>query len=443
MAREQFDKEIQFLRMLAMTGGAYSRQQYAERLGISVHTFDKTLQRLKSISGSSPLTGSDKDKQAFTATFRYNYYDVIDPLLLLLFQGKSMKLTESRRLVMLLESLQKHPQTVTDLLDCCSDGLVDSDTPPDEKTIRADLRYLETTGVIRRVDAKRPYRYRLQNELTSLTTEQLLEIFAFVDIMASTQLPSVHGYLLRDSLKKLLIRQGINTEVLDAFLYKYHYYSRILDEAHVFSLIETMRQRRLIQFLYFTPKSPHSYSANQTNPLFQREHKGREKTVLPLQIIYDHQFGRWYLLAHQSRLGIVKFRLEGITRLTEAGAVSESEYAQHRERLMTRIENSWLIDTGPTVRVRARFFHPGAGIPSFVKERVQLQGQWGTIIEETGGSSFLYEIDVNDTTEIKPWLRSFGSSCEVLEPPKLRQEMIEDWKEIAASYESVRENHQS
>ncbi len=65
-----------------------------------------------------------------------------------------------------------------------------------------------------------------------------------------------------------------------------------------------------------------------------------------------------------------------------------------------------------------------------------LQGQWGIIEEETA-ESFVYEIEVNGTVEIKPWIRSFGSSCEVLEPIKLRQEMIAEWKEIKAYYESV------
>lgn len=50
---------------------------------------------------------------------------------------------------------------------------------------------------------------------------------------------------------------------------------------------------------------------------------------------------------------------------------------------------------------------------------------------------FIYEITVNGTTEIKPWLRSFGSSCEVLEPVSLRRQMIDEWKEIQAYYESV------
>lgn len=51
--------------------------------------------------------------------------------------------------------------------------------------------------------------------------------------------------------------------------------------------------------------------------------------------------------------------------------------------------------------------------------------------------SFIYEIIVNGVTEIKPWLRSFGSSCEVLEPASFRREIIAEWKEIQAYYESV------
>ncbi|MFS0727253.1 WYL domain-containing protein [Paenibacillus sp. 1P07SE] len=441
MAREQFDKEIQFLRMLAMTGGSYSRQQYAQRLGISVHTFDKMLQRLKTIAGSVWSQQSSQENSAFTATFRYSYYDTTDPLLLLLFQAKSVKATESRRLAVLLEALRHQPQTALELLDCCSERMSGT-ALPDEKTIRSDLRYLEASGVISRLGGQRPYRYRLKNELAALPGDQLLELYDYVDLMASTRLPSVHGYLLRDSLKKLLLRSESGVPELDVTLYKYHYYSRILDEAHVFGLIAAMRRRCRIRFLYFSPKSKHSYSASQTNPRFQREPSGREKLVLPLQVVYDHQFGRWYLLAHQTSVGIVKFRLEGMTQLTEAEVVPEAEYAQHRQRLLERIRHSWLIDTGKTVRVKARFYHPGPGIPSFVKERVELQGQWGELTEEAGGESFRYEIDVNDTTEIKPWLRSFGSSCEVLEPLRLREEMIAEWKEIAASYEPVRENHQ-
>lgn len=83
-----------------------------------------------------------------------------------------------------------------------------------------------------------------------------------------------------------------------------------------------------------------------------------------------------------------------------------------------------------------KVFNPGPSEPNFVKERVLLQGQWGRIVSEDE-EAFIYEITVNGTTEIKPWLRSFGSSCEVLEPRYFRREMIAEWKEIRAYYESV------
>ncbi|MNI10967.1 hypothetical protein D3C73_640960 [compost metagenome] len=95
-----------------------------------------------------------------------------------------------------------------------------------------------------------------------------------------------------------------------------------------------------------------------------------------------------------------------------------------------------MIDTGRPITVRARFFNPGPSERNFVKERVLLQGQWGRITTEEE-ASFIYEIVVNGTTEIKPWLRSFGSSCEVLEPHLFRQEMIAEWKEIQSYYESI------
>ncbi|MNI20870.1 hypothetical protein D3C73_743680 [compost metagenome] len=69
-------------------------------------------------------------------------------------------------------------------------------------------------------------------------------------------------------------------------------------------------------------------------------------------------------------------------------------------------------------------------------KRVMLQGQWGQIVAEDE-HTFIYEITVNGTTEIKPWLRSFGSSCEILEPVRFRREMIAEWKEIQGYYESV------
>ncbi|WP_438447044.1 helix-turn-helix transcriptional regulator [Gorillibacterium sp. sgz5001074] len=436
MARESFDKEIQFLRMLVLTSGAYNRQQFAKRLGISVHTFDKTLRRLKDIVSTMYQQLPQDQGIEFAEAIRFNYYESTDPMLLLLFRAKSLKVSESERLSLLLAALNERECTAMDLIDLCCKSLP-SDAPlPDEKTIRSDLKYLEEVGVIRKASSTRPYRYRMENDLVrELTDDELHDLYDFVDVMANTQVPSVQGYLLRDGLKKHLLRTRTDRQAVEPFLYKYHYYSRILDEAHLFTLLHAIRHRRKVHFLYFSPKADKSYASQNTNPLFERETEGRTEQTLPLKIVYDHQYGRWYLLSH-GREGIRKYRMEGMTQIEEGEEVSEEFIQERTHTLEEKIRYSWLIDTGDPVTVRARFYSPEKPERNFVKERVLLQGQWGQIVSEDE-HSFIYEITVNGTTEIKPWLRSFGSSCEILEPIRFRREMIAEWKEIQAYYEPV------
>ncbi|OBZ15178.1 YafY family protein [Bacillus sp. FJAT-26390] len=437
MARESFDKEIQFLRMLVLTSGAYNRQQYADRLGISIHTFDKTIKRLKEIVNAVHQQLPEEQSKEFAETIRYSYLESSDPMLLFLFRAKSLKETESQRFSLLLAAMHEKPLTAMELLDLCCGSMPAELSLPDEKTIRGDLKYLEQVGVIKKEPGTRPFRYRIYNDFVrELSYDELLDLYDFIDIMANTQVPSVQGYLLRDGLKKHIARGQAEYNQIDPFLYKYHYYSRILDEAHLFTLLGAIRNRRSISFLYFSPKKETSYAAKNTNPLFERDTEGMQETTLPLKVVYDHQYGRWYLLGNHARHGIKKYRLEGITQISEEESVAEAFYEAKKTELEQRTAHSWLIDTGKPVTVRVRFFHPGHGIHNFVRERVLLQGQWGAIVEESD-DSFVYEIEVNGTIEIKPWIRSFGSSCEVLAPMRLRQEMIAEWKEIKAYYESV------
>lgn len=436
MAKESFDKEIQFLRLLVLTSGAFNRQQFAGRLGISVHTFDKTIRRLKEIASSVHPQASGEHEPPLADALRYSYFDSSDPMLLFLFRAKSVKESESERISLLLGAMNERAMTAMELLDLCCNGLSPDLPLPDEKTIRSDLKYLEAVGVIEREAGPRPYRFRIRNDLArSLTDDELVDLYDFVDVMANTQIPSVQGYLLRDGLKKQLLRQQDAPLAVEPFLYKYHYYSRILDEAHLFTLLHAIRGRRKAKFVYFSPKSEQSYASRNTNPLFEKEQRGKTVLTLPLKIVYDHQYGRWYLLAH-GREGLRKYRMEGMTQIEEGEAVPEDRFQAKTKELLDSIRHSWLIDTGPPVTVRVRFYKPGGSEPDFIQERVRLQGQWGRIVSEDA-YTFLYEITVNGTTEIKPWLRSFGSSCEVLEPLRLRREMIAEWKEIQAYYASV------
>lgn len=439
MARESFDKEVQFLRLLALAGGAYNRQQFATRLGISVHTYDKTLRYLKDMRTSlQPLSVNPESDLA--EGLRYNHYESADPLLLFLFRAKSLKESESVRLSLTITLLQERELTANELLDACSESMPAGFPCPDEKTIRGDLKYLEAAGVIRRCEGGRPYRYRAANDLIDrLGDDELLDLYDYVDVMANTQVPAVQGYLLRETLKKALAKRGFAPEVSDIHLYKYHYHSRILDEAHLHTIFQAIRERRRLHFLYLSPKKGKNYASKNTNPLFERESEGSEEKTLPLLVIYDHQYGRWYLIGHHAKLGMMKYRMEGITQLEAGEAAEEAVFSARLDRAREQLERSWVTDTLRPVKVVARFYNPDRAGANFIRERVEAQGQWGTVREESE-STFLFEITVNGIYEIKPWLRSFGSSCEVLEPVWLRKELIAEWEEIQGYYESVREN---
>ncbi|WPP39647.1 WYL domain-containing protein [Paenibacillus hunanensis] len=431
MAKESFDKEIQFLRLLALTGDAFDRQQFAGRLGISVHTFDKTIRRLKELNGENDLT----------ELFGYRYTDSAEPVLMFLFRAKSMKESESRRLPILLTALQQQAHTASELLELCDEQLADyAPAPPDEKTIRSDLRYLEEIGVVRREPGGRPYRYRLNHDLIEqLSVDELLDVYEFVDVMAHTRIPSVQGYLLRDNLK-IALRAAISETdwddaLLEPFCYRYHYEARILDEAHLSALLSMVEQQRYVSFQYYSPSRKRTYGARSTNPLFSSGQEQLRKRVLPARIIYDHQYGRWYLLGTLEGGRIVKFRMDGIVDIAGEEVVESTLFQERRARVDSKIRYSWLVDTGDVVKVKARFFKPDTQY-DFIRERVAMQGQWGSITEEDE-TSFIFEIEVNGWVEIRPWLRSFGSSCEVLEPVGLRNSLIEEWKELAGYYESI------
>lgn len=47
----------------------------------------------------------------------------------------------------------------------------------------------------------------------------------------------------------------------------------------------------------------------------------------------------------------------------------------------------------------------------------------------------LLHMDVADTTDLEPWIRGWGASCEVLEPPELRQKLRVEVQKLMALYD--------
>jgi predicted DNA-binding transcriptional regulator YafY len=95
------------------------------------------------------------------------------------------------------------------------------------------------------------------------------------------------------------------------------------------------------------------------------------------------------------------------------------------------LHNSWSIYYGEeTVQVILRF-HPE------VARRIQ-ETNWHPsqqlAWDEDQKDYILVSIDVADTTDLKPWIRTWGANCEVLAPAELRDEMTGEARRLAHLY---------
>jgi len=95
------------------------------------------------------------------------------------------------------------------------------------------------------------------------------------------------------------------------------------------------------------------------------------------------------------------------------------------------LQNAWSIMIGETTeRVELRFRDEK------IKRRV-LETNWHPSqdykVEEDG--SLLWWVDVADTTDMKPWIRGWGSKVEVVKPDHLRQHLIHTTRQLSEMYD--------
>ena len=97
---------------------------------------------------------------------------------------------------------------------------------------------------------------------------------------------------------------------------------------------------------------------------------------------------------------------------------------------------------GPELLRRAWGVMYGEGEPvhlklcfsQFVSKRVR-ETRWHVTqrLTETA-EGLVWEAEIGDVTEIRPWIRGWGADCEVLEPVELRREMMTEARRLARVY---------
>lgn len=136
-----------------------------------------------------------------------------------------------------------------------------------------------------------------------------------------------------------------------------------------------------------------------------------------------------YVIGHSSVSG--QLRTLKLERILTAKLTREEYMIPADFHGLELLRNSWSIYHGEeTIKVVLRF-HPE------VTRRVQ-ESNWHPsqqlIWDQTLPGHILLSLEIADTTDVKPWIRSWGAHCEVIEPAELRSEMTGEARRLARLY---------
>ncbi len=134
-----------------------------------------------------------------------------------------------------------------------------------------------------------------------------------------------------------------------------------------------------------------------------------------------------YFIGHSDPPGGVRtYKLERIRQaeLTDETFVIPTDFDGQ-----AMISRAWgvMAGEGDPTHVRLRF-------SLYVTRRVR-ETRWhiSEVVTETD-EGLIWEADIGDITEIRPWIRGWGSDCEVLEPISLREEMQAEVRRLTRLY---------
>ncbi len=143
----------------------------------------------------------------------------------------------------------------------------------------------------------------------------------------------------------------------------------------------------------------------------------------------EHVFSCYVIGLDHSHGEVRSFKIKRIKRIE----ITEEKYSiPARFDVFKRWEDSWSLLTvvdAPPLLVKLKF---SKNIAFMIKEAVWHLSQE---IQDTPDGGCILSVRVNDLSEIKLWIRTWGPEVEVLEPESLRLEVVRDAKKVCDAYQ--------
>lgn len=242
----------------------------------------------------------------------------------------------------------------------------------DQSTIRKKLQEYEQLGLLQsEMKGRKKVYMRAKDEIDIDPYADSIHFFSEISPLG------VLGSTLLDMIKEECIPIG----------FKHHYIVHALESEIVYELLEAIHQHQQIEII--------SYTGQNT-----------KNTLIPLKLLVSVQGGRRYLAAYNIKMHrMISVRLDNIKTISILEICNE--YDKYQSQLNKMFQHTW----GVSFKDGRNTEHLEMTLEilpyeQYILDRIEREGRTGKLTQ-ISDTVYQYSIDIYDSLEILPWVRTF------------------------------------
>lgn len=274
----------------------------------------------------------------------------------------------------------------------------------DVQTVRGKCREYEAQGILRSEKQGRTLLYSLSTEALPPALYDAVAFFS-----EAAPLGEIGSFLL----------EGADVPN-DTFRFKHHFIVHTLEDDILLELLQAMREKRQVRMVNFSQRSKMEYPCTGT----------------PLKIFSSAVTGRRYVC-----LWLDGYRRNFVTRRLDYVASVEllapdAQYDEKHAALENALPQVWGVSFSD---LRQEQLYMKLWIDEetegYVLERVQREGRGGSV-KRLSENVYLYTVDLYDSSEILPWVKTFTGRILLLESsnPEVTRRFYSDMERMRRMY---------
>ncbi len=410
---KNFDKIRDYARDF-LVYGYKCRTDYTHK---SSRSYDNERRRIESyLAGYIHWESNSRGKNLFIST---NTGDLSENPLFSVWETKSFTTNDCLLHFCLFDILMEQPNITaheaTDILynrylSCFAGHIM-----PDTMTIRNKLNEYVKIGLFLKQKEGKALHYSINDHLIPKNLPAILNQLAIpLQFFENVTPAGVLGYFLRRD----------SGQSSDTFTFRHLFTSHTLDDEVLLQILGAIQTGKRIQFETCSNRSKDSFS----------------QTTLPLKIATNVKHGRRYLLAYNNRKhNFFSYRLDYIKNVKILEVEEHDLLQKRRNQLKVQLSSTWGVFLGKTNHLEqlSMVLSINEDTEGYVLNRLKREGKHG-VVEKLRDHTFRYSIEVPNTQEMVPWLRTFigrilsitGSNKRVI------AEFLDDINRMIAMYET-------